>query len=183
MTLSRRTSKNGLPLRWPICLESSTSMLRPSPVETPWIHASYIWTTARSSTSARSINHVPNPPIPNLPVARCPSVSENCIRHSQHLIVSILHGIAARVVAAPGHTGPGGTDGASRRYRTTRQRRECPSYGAAAGANVHLSDGCDGDRTSKTTGAILTAPSCGPRLWPHEEETTGCNNGHKPSNA
>jgi hypothetical protein len=60
MTLSRRKSENGLPLRWATCMGSSTSMSRPSPAGTPWTRTGYTWTTARSSTNARSINLVNN---------------------------------------------------------------------------------------------------------------------------
>jgi hypothetical protein len=61
MNLSHPKSGNGLLLRWPICMGSNTFMSLPSPVGTPWICASCTWTTARSSTSARSINLVNNP--------------------------------------------------------------------------------------------------------------------------
>jgi hypothetical protein len=61
MISSRLKSENGLPLRWPTSMGSSTSMCAPSPVGTLWTRASYTWTTARSSTNARSINLVSNP--------------------------------------------------------------------------------------------------------------------------
>jgi len=56
MSLSRLKSESALPLRWPTSMGSSTSMYSLSPVETPWTLGNCTWTTARSSTNARSTN-------------------------------------------------------------------------------------------------------------------------------
>jgi hypothetical protein len=70
MSLSRPKSENVLPLRWPTCMASSTCISARHPVERPWTHTSSAWTTARLSTSARSINRDPNPLTPVMPIAR-----------------------------------------------------------------------------------------------------------------
>ena len=100
MNLSRLKSGNGLPLQWPTCMGSPTSMCRPSHAERPWTRAGCTWTTARSSTSARSINLAHNPLSSTFPTPRCPDVPEDRRRDPQCRVIRARPCATRRVVEA-----------------------------------------------------------------------------------
>jgi hypothetical protein len=100
MNLSRLKSGNGLPLRWLTSMGSPTSMCRPSHAERPWTRAGCTWTTARSSTSARSINLAHNPLSSTCPTPRCPDVPDDRRRDSQCGVICARPCATRRVVDA-----------------------------------------------------------------------------------
>jgi hypothetical protein len=102
MSSSHLQSENGLPLRWPICMASSTCMSPPSPVGRSRTRTTFTWMTARSSTSAHSISPEPNSPTRTIPVAWTTGISQDVHGNSHGLTVNFLRLMPPHEVAALG---------------------------------------------------------------------------------
>jgi hypothetical protein len=155
MNSSRLTSENALPLRWPTCMGSPTCMCRPSRVDRPWTRAGCTWTTARSSTSARSINPAHNPLSSICPTPRCPDVPEDRRRDPRCRVIRARPCAARRVVDALDHPDRGGAD--ERPHEMTRLTRMCLPHLPVAGADgVRRTGGAfaSGNRDARPAGSV-----------------------------
>src|SRR5262245_19502629 len=121
MTLSRLTSENALPLRWPTSMGSPICMCSPSLVETSWTRGNCTWTTAKSSTNAPSTSPANNPLTANVPTAWCTDVPEHRIRYFQCRRIGSRQCAALRAVEALDSLGNGGPIGGPIRRHGSRR--------------------------------------------------------------
>jgi hypothetical protein len=109
MSSSHPKNENGLPLRWPICMASSTSMSPLSPEGRSWTRTNYTWMTVRSSTSAHSTSLGLNPP-PITPIVWCTGIPKDAYSNSRRSAVSLLKYMSLRGEEALGPVGGGHGD-------------------------------------------------------------------------